>query len=408
VHDAADTDERFLEAVYWLVLGRPVDDEWRKTRTRQFELGQPRDAVLRAALGSSEFRQRHQRFHHRVDPDVVVPGEDGLERGLAAIGSTERFVRLCYELILGREADAGGLAYYVSLIDAHGQPRRKVLHTILQSQEFADRYRALCPAAPEIPVDVQLCELANPAKWDNPDWIRVLRALQLPAEEKLSMHRKAYEFTQTAWGLDRLGALTDTARVLSVGAGHESLVYWLANRVGLVVATDLYPGDWSASAGSEGDARVITHPEEFAPFPYRREHLKFLQMDGRRLAFSDNSFDVAYSLSSIEHFGGWTGARAAVDDMARVVRPGGLVVLATEWRVAGPPSSVEEIFEPNDFRRLIDLPTLEIVQPLDADVWRRYRTTPVNLRLNRYETPHMLVEIDGTVFTSVIAFLRRK
>ena len=73
VHDAADTDERFLEAVYWLVLGRPVDDEWRKTRTRQFELGQPRDAVLRAALGSSEFRQRHQRFHHRVDPDVVVP-----------------------------------------------------------------------------------------------------------------------------------------------------------------------------------------------------------------------------------------------------------------------------------------------------------------------------------------------
>ncbi len=88
---------------------------------------------------------------------------------------------------------------------------------------------------------MQLCELANPAKWDNPAWRRTLDALRLPAEKKLAMHRKAYEFTQTAWGLDRLGALTEDATVVSVGAGHESLAYWLAKRVRLVVATNLYP-----------------------------------------------------------------------------------------------------------------------------------------------------------------------
>jgi hypothetical protein len=48
------------------------------------------------------------------------------------------------------------------------------------------------------------------------------------------------------------------------------------------------------------------------------------------------------------------------------------------------------------------------VEPIDDRVWHRYAGQPVNLRLNRYETPHMIVEIDGTVFTSVIAFLRKR
>ena len=51
-----------------------------------------------------------------------------------------------------------------------------------------------------------------------------MNGLRVHAEKKLAMHRKAYEFTQTAWGLGRLGMLTEDAAVLSVGAGHESLV----------------------------------------------------------------------------------------------------------------------------------------------------------------------------------------
>jgi SAM-dependent methyltransferase len=401
------TDEEFLEAMYWIVLGRALDDEWRKTRLRHFELGQTRDSMLQAALGSSEFRQRYFGYHEVVDPDVVVPGEESLETGLQTLGTNQAFVDACYACILGRPADPGGAGYYVSKIN-EGEPRCKIVYALLQSQEFADRFRALCPSGGRIPVDVQLCELANPAKWDNPEWRRVLDALRLPAEKKLAMHRKAYEFTQTAWGLDRLGALREDASAISVGAGHESLAYWLANRVRHVVATDLYPGEWEASAGSEGDARVIKHPEEFAPFEYRRDHLRFLQMDGRKLAFRDGAFTIAYSLSSIEHFGGWAGAREAVEEMARVLAPRGLLALATEWRVSGPSGEKESIFEPDDVRRLIDLPTLELVEPIDDRVWHRYAGHPVNLRLNRFETPHMLVEIDGSVFTSVMVFLRKK
>ena len=175
--------------------------------------------------------------------------------------------------------------------------------------------------------DTQLCELANPAKWDNDEWLAILRSLGL-SDDKLSMHRKPYEFTQLIFGCQRLGALRDDADVLSVGAGHELVLYWLANRVRRVVATDMYEGVWQDVQGREGDPEVIHKPEEYAPFPYRKDHLVFMKMDGRQLAFDNDTFDVTYSLSSIEHFGGVDGAAATIAEMGRVLKPGAF----SRWR----------------------------------------------------------------------------
>ena len=129
-------------------------------------------------------------------------------------------------------------------------------------------------------------------------------------------------------------------------------------------------------------------------------------MDGRRLTFPDDTFDVAYSLSSIEHFGGFDGAAAAVDEMARVVKPGGIVVVATEYRLSGP--AREEVFEPEEIRALFSRPRLQLVEPLDENVYRRYRSMPVDLIRAPYQTPHLVVKIDDTVFTSVIGFLEKR
>jgi len=187
-----------------------------------------------------------------------------------------------------------------------------VVRALLHSPEFGQRPR-------RVPRDTQLCELANPAKWDNEEWVAILRSLELSDDKRL-MHRKPYEFAQLIFGCRRLGVLDGTAAVLSVGAGHEGVLYWLANHVGRVVATDLYEGVWQDVQGREGDPNVLSNPEAYAPFPYRRDRLIFMRMDGRRLAFADGSFDVAYSLSSIEHFGGVENAWATLREMGRVLR----------------------------------------------------------------------------------------
>jgi SAM-dependent methyltransferase len=397
---APDADT-FLSDAFWIVLGRGPDEaEWQMFRSHHAKGG---DAlVIDHLLASPEF---HLIVTFWRD-DVGVPGDPVThEEGLRALGPADRFVQLAYRFLLGREADEAGLANYVAVLGS-GEARRMVIRTLLTSEEFENRYKPFVATqgGGYIPRDVQLCELANPAKWDNPDWIRLLKSLQVP-HHKLSMHRKSYEWTQLLFGLKRLGKLDDSVSVLSVGAGHECVLYWLANHTGRVVATDLYEGRWQSSAGREGDVGVLERPEDFAPFQYRKERLSFHQMDGRTLEFPDGEFDVVYSLSSIEHFGGYEGARASMEEMARVLKPGGVLVLATEYIVSGP--DYEEAFQPEVFKRLIDIPGLTLVEPLDEGVARRYDMPIVNLRTHLHQRPHMLVQVDDTVFTSAMVFLRR-
>jgi SAM-dependent methyltransferase len=331
---------------------------------------------------------------------------DQVETVMRSVGSDETFVDACYQLLLGRQADTGGREYYVGRLRA-GASRSLLVRGLLDSEEFLKRFREISPEVGAMPRDVQLCELANPAKWDNPDWRAVLRSLGEPAE-KLSMHRKAYEFAQTVFGLQRLGRLTPTARILSVGAGHEKILYWLAIHAGFVVATDLYEGRWqSASRAQEGDEAVIRRPEDYAPFAYPVEKLVFLKMDGRRLAFRSGTFDIAYSLSSIEHFGGFAGAREAVEEMIRVLSPGGMLVLATEYALSQP-SPGAEVFTPAEIHAMVDHPDVKLVSPIDEHIWRRYEAAPVDLRVNPYQTPHLVVRDGDTVFTSVMMFLEKR
>ena len=391
-----------VDAAFWLLLLRPPDDRERSDRRRALDAGQPFPVFVDALIASPEFRLIFEAQTERGDrigrkPPVV-------DEGLAALGSDVEFVEQAFRHLLGREADEGGRDYFAARL-ADGAARRHVLAALVQSDEFQRRFREACPDIGVLPRDVQLCELANPAKWDNPEWTSLLASLKSMPVDKMSMHRKGYEFAQLLFGLGRLGRLAPGARVLSVGAGHEAPLYWLANRVGLVVATDMYEPSWRDAWAGEGDERVLARPSDYAPFPYREDALVFLKMDGRRLAFSPATFDIVYSLSSIEHFGGIGGAVAAVDEMARVLTPGGVLVLATEYCLSGPPH--HEAFQPAEVARLLERPGLRLIEPLDERVHARYEMAAVDIRRNPYQTPHMAVRDGDTVFTSVVAFLER-
>jgi hypothetical protein len=54
----------------------------------------------------------------------------------------EEFVRRAYQVILGREADAGGLAFYSKEI-AGGTPPSNTVDCLLSSSELEDRLRPL-------------------------------------------------------------------------------------------------------------------------------------------------------------------------------------------------------------------------------------------------------------------------
>lgn len=101
--------------------------------------------------------------------------------------------------------------------------------------------------------------------------------------------------------------------VLDVGAGDMSTATRLAERGAWVVATDVHVGELLASAGRRAHGGPGTVVEVMA--------------DAHRLPFVDGVFDVTYCRSTIHHL---DRPRLAIREMARVTRPGGRVVLASE------------------------------------------------------------------------------
>ena len=212
---------------------------------------------------------------------------------------------------------------------------------------------------------------------------------------------------QCVFGLERLGALGPQATVLGVGAGHERVLFYLANRSAMTVATDLYTGAFTDSPAAEADPDFARDPERYAPFPFRRDHLAVLRADGTRLPFQANAFDAVYSLSSIEHFGGHAAAGLAMREMARVLKPGGIACVATELVLAG--GEHPEFFTPQALQEhVVEASGLVPVERLhQAPIPQELLDDPVWLDGDIYRNPHLVLGRGEHRWTSVVLFLRK-
>lgn len=235
-------------------------------------------------------------------------------------------------------------------------------------------------------------KLCDRRDFDDPEIRERIREIVPSSDPESELHRKRWEYAMLTLLLEDLGLLEEDTQALDVGAGHEEVLYWLANRVGRVVATDIY-GEGSF-AGNEAEGSMLTNPRPFAPYAYREERLEVHSMDARSLGFPDASFDVVFSLSSIEHFGSSRDVARAAREMGRVLRPGGCAFIVTECFLGRHPLNLRlvqtgirvaslgrlagkatpwrrglEVFAPGELRRHIIEPSgLELVQPLDLSL----------------------------------------
>ena len=289
---------------------------------------------------------------------------------------------------------------------------------------------------------VKLCDLPD---FDDPEVRSRIREIAPGHEPWAEVRRKFWEYAMLTLFLEDVGNLDEETVALSVGAGHEEVLFWLANKIGRVVATDIY----GEGTFVEADDTMLTNPGRFAPYMYREDRLDVRRMDARSLEFQDATFDVVFSLSSIEHFGSTRDIRQAAREMGRVLRPGGYAFIVTECflsrhltnsrllqsgvRVATLGRVCDkatlrrralDVFTPRELESLIVRPSgLQLVQHLDRTIspetWKnviRWSGPGQFEPATGKQWPHILLrpamsafslQIEGAAFTSVALALTK-
>ena len=230
--------------------------------------------------------------------------------------------------------------------------------------EFISNLKKTCPYHINPDDTPKLNRLCYVEDWKNGEVRDTLSQLQ-----KLNLqgfiHRKDWEWALGIIAMRRFDKLTKKSTAIGIGCGTEPIPFYLANYINHVYGTDLYEQTegWKKAAPTD----FPENPKKYAPFPYNEDALTVLRMDGTKLDFPSENFDIAFSFSSIEHFGGknHSGALKCLREMERVLKTGGIAVIATEY-------IINDKEHPEFFNRrtiysdLINkLERLRLVEPLD-------------------------------------------
>jgi ubiquinone/menaquinone biosynthesis C-methylase UbiE len=266
----------------------------------------------------------------------------------------------------------------------------------------------------------KVCDIED---FDEPSFRERCRELRPDLDLDWQLDRKTWESAMATLLFEEAGVLHG-ADVLSVGAGREAVLFWMAERARRLVAVDIYGrGEF---AGSDAPAGMLEDPARFSPFGRPVPALEVMSADARSLPqLADGSFDAVYSLSSIEHFGTPDDIRAAAAEIGRVLRPGGYAYLATELILHPAPRAREavrralsgvtggrrlrrEVFTRQEIDELVIDPSgLELLQPMDTSISQASFANKAVKRLRRLHHPqgtfhpHVVLEIGGNTFTSV-------
>jgi len=80
----------------------------------------------------------------------------------------------------------------------------------------------------------------------------------------------------------------------------------------------------------------MVDPGRFSQLPYPRGHVIPVHSNAMQLNLPDCRFDGVFSSGSIEHFGSLDNVAEAAREIGRILKPGGVASIATEFRLEGP------------------------------------------------------------------------
>jgi SAM-dependent methyltransferase len=236
---------------------------------------------------------------------------------------------------------------------------------------------------------------------ENSEIREILSSLQV------NFTRRSWEWALAVVAMRRFGKLNNNSKAIGIASSKEPLLFYLANYVNHVYATDLY----DSTIDKLTPLDFPENPKKYAPFPYKEDALTALRMDATNLEFPSESFDIAFSISSIEHFGGENhlGALRCLREVERVLKTGGIVTISTEY-ILNDKEHPEFFNKRTIYDDLINkLEKLQLVEPLDL----RITTKTLDTATGAYDTegiihPDILLRYGDLLFTSVMLVFQKQ
>jgi SAM-dependent methyltransferase len=153
-------------------------------------------------------------------------------------------------------------------------------------------------------------------------------------EPEIIPDSKQWECAMMLRTLSEHGVLRPGALLAGIGAGTEETTFALAAKGCVVFPTDRYleVTPWSDVA----PAGMMVRPTQFSQFDCPRGSIIPVHTDARVLSLPTGFFDGVYSAGSIEHFGSLEAVAASAQEIGRILKPGGIAVISTEFRLDGP------------------------------------------------------------------------
>ena len=160
-HSSADA----VEILYKAMLDRPSDPAGKSSWVSQLEGGKPLQAVINGFRGSAEFGNTCKTYG--INPGTVTVPDTQPEVPAASDEKIQAFVSRCYKIILGRDADEGGMNTWSAELASGRKAAAEIIEQFVASAEFQNKKHSN-PDAVEILYKAMLgrgSDAAGKASW---------------------------------------------------------------------------------------------------------------------------------------------------------------------------------------------------------------------------------------------------
>ena len=175
-----------VEILYKAMLGRGSDPAGKASWVEKLDAGQDLTAVINGFCGSAEFKAI-------CDSYGIQPGTVTVKQPTAPAANDEKiqaFVARCYKIILGRDADEGGMSTWFNELKSGRKAAAEIIESFVNSQEFKNKNYSNADAV-EILYKAMLGRGSDPA--GKADWVEKLNAGQ-PVEAVINGFCGSAEF----------------------------------------------------------------------------------------------------------------------------------------------------------------------------------------------------------------------